>query len=124
MTAVKPPPSGLVVIVLRLLFSMLQTYLCASRNPKTYFVFTLNSIYPMFSKLFDSQDLTSHLIFVKSCPTGSLCFYGQKNSKILQNLRIVGPIEFWKGCKIYLFKKKFSGGWRGGRVYFATSPHF
>ena len=40
----------------------------------------------MFSKLFDSQDLTSHLIFVKSCPTVSLCFYGQNKSKILQNL--------------------------------------
>ena len=40
----------------------------------------------MFSKLFESQDLTSHLLFVKSCPTVSLCFYGQNKSKILQNL--------------------------------------
>ena len=40
----------------------------------------------MFSKLFDSQDLTSHLIFVKSCPTVSSCFYGQNKSTILQNL--------------------------------------
>ena len=40
----------------------------------------------MLSKLFDSQDLTSHLIFVKSCPTVSSCFYGQNKSKFLQNL--------------------------------------
>ena len=40
----------------------------------------------MFSKLFDSQDLTSHLIFVKSCPTVSSCFYSQNKSKKLQNL--------------------------------------
>ena len=40
----------------------------------------------MFSKLFDPVDLTSHLIFVKSCPTVSLCFYGQNKSNILQNL--------------------------------------
>ena len=40
----------------------------------------------MFSKLFDPVDLTSHLIFVQSCPTVSLCFYGQNKSKILQNL--------------------------------------
>ena len=40
----------------------------------------------MFSKFFDSQNLTSHLIFVKSCPTVSSCFYGQNKSKILQNL--------------------------------------
>ena len=40
----------------------------------------------MFSKLFDPVDLTSHLIFVKSCQTVSLCFYGQNKSKILQNL--------------------------------------
>ena len=40
----------------------------------------------MFSKLFDPVDLTSHLIFVKSCPTVSSCFYGQNKSKILQNL--------------------------------------
>ena len=40
----------------------------------------------MFSKLFDSQDVTSHLIFVKSCPTVSLCIYGQNLSKFLQNL--------------------------------------
>ena len=40
----------------------------------------------MFSNLFDPVDLTSHLIFVKSCLTVSLCFYGQNESKILQNL--------------------------------------
>ena len=38
----------------------------------------------MFSKLFESQNLTSHLIFVKSCPNVSMCFYGQNKSKILQ----------------------------------------
>ena len=43
-------------------------------------------MYNMFSKLFYSQDLTFHLIFVKSFPTVSLCFSGQNKSKILQNL--------------------------------------
>ena len=40
----------------------------------------------MFSKLFDSQYLTSHLIFVKSCLTVSLCLYGLNKSKVLLNL--------------------------------------
>ena len=40
----------------------------------------------MFSKLLDSQDLTSHLIFVKNCLTVSSCFYGQNKPKLLQNL--------------------------------------
>ena len=40
----------------------------------------------MLFNLFDSVDLTSHLIFVKSWPTVSLCFYGQNKSKMLQNL--------------------------------------
>ena len=40
----------------------------------------------MVSKLFDSQDLTSHLILAKSCLSVSLCFYGQNKSNILQNL--------------------------------------
>ena len=43
-------------------------------------------MYRIFSKLFDSQDLASHLIFVKSSRTVSLCFYGQNKSKILPNL--------------------------------------
>ena len=34
-------------------------------SPKTYLVFSLNSMYHMFSKLFDSQDLTYQLIFKK-----------------------------------------------------------
>ena len=52
-------------------------------------MFTPNSIYHIFSKLFDPVDLTSHLIFVKIYLTGSLCFYGfhgQNKPKILQNL--------------------------------------
>jgi hypothetical protein len=49
-------------------------------SPQTYFVFSLNSMHHMFSKLLDSQDLTSPLIFVKSCPTVSLCFYGKNKS--------------------------------------------
>ena len=40
----------------------------------------------MLFNLFDSVDLTSHLIFVKSWSTVSLCFYGQNKSKMLQNL--------------------------------------
>ena len=40
----------------------------------------------MFSKLFESQDLTFNLIFVKTCPTVSFCFYGQNKSINLQNL--------------------------------------
>ena len=40
----------------------------------------------MFSKLIDSQDITSHLIFVKSCPTVSFCFYDKNESQILQSL--------------------------------------
>ena len=43
--------------------------------------FSLNSMYHKFSKLFDSQDLTFHLIFVKSCSTVSSCFYVQNKSK-------------------------------------------
>ena len=53
-------------------------------------MFTPNSIEHIFSKLFDPVDLTSHLIFVKICLTGSLCFYdfrGQnKQQKKSQNL--------------------------------------
>ena len=48
-----------------------------------------NSTFQIFSKLFDSVDLTSHLIFVKIYLTGSLCFYGfhgQKMPKKIQNL--------------------------------------
>ena len=65
---------------------MLQTYFVSPGSPKTYFVFSLNSMFHMFSKLFESQDLTFHLIFVKSCLTVSSCFYGKNTSKILQNL--------------------------------------
>ena len=49
-------------------------------SPKTYFVFSLNSMYHMFSKVFDSQDLTFPLIYVKSCPTVRVCMV-----KISQN---------------------------------------
>ena len=43
---------------------------------------TVNSKYILFSLLTlyiicDPADITSHLIFVKSCPTVNLCFYGQ-----------------------------------------------
>ena len=61
----------------------------AQGSLKTYFVFTPNSIYHIFSKLFDPVDLTSHFIFVKINLTGSLCFYGihgQNKPQILQNL--------------------------------------
>ena len=34
-------------------------------SPKTYFVFTLNSIFHMFSRVFDPLNLTSQLMFVK-----------------------------------------------------------
>ena len=47
----------------------------------------------MFSYLFDSQYITSNLIFVKSCPTVSLSFYGQNKSKILPNLSPAGVIN-------------------------------
>ena len=40
----------------------------------------------MFSKLFETVDLTSYLIIVKNCPTDSLCFYGQNRSKIYKNM--------------------------------------
>ena len=53
-------------------------------SPKTYFVFSHNFMYNMFFKLFDSQDFTFNLIFVKSCPTVASCFYGQNKSKSLQ----------------------------------------
>ena len=75
--------------VLRFFFLMLQTYLCGSRKPKTYFVFTPNSIYHIVSKLFDPVDLTSDFIFVKIYLTVSLClygFHGQNKPNILQNL--------------------------------------
>ena len=39
----------------------------------------------MFSNLFDPVDLTSHRIFVKSCPTVSSCFLA-KSIFILENL--------------------------------------
>ena len=38
----------------------------------------------MFSKLFVSQDLT--LFFVQSCPSVSLCFYGNNKYNIFQNM--------------------------------------
>ena len=63
-------------------------------SPKTYFAFSNNSIYYMFSILFDPLDITSHLIFVKSCPTVTLCFYCQNKSNILQNLFHVNFIMF------------------------------
>ena len=75
-----------VVIVLRLFFPCSKPFCVPPGSPKTYFVFSLNSIYHMFSKLFDLVNLASHLIFVKSCPTLSSFFYGQKKSKILRNL--------------------------------------
>ena len=62
-------------------------------------MFTPNSIQHIFSKLFDPLDLTSHLIFVKTYLTGSLCFYGfhgQNEPKILQNLFhtiLINPIN-------------------------------
>ena len=37
-------------------------------------------------KLFESQNITSHLIFVKTGPTLSLSFYGQNKSKSSHNL--------------------------------------
>ena len=40
----------------------------------------------MFLNLLDPVDLMSHLLFVKSCPTVTSCFYGQNKSKILLNL--------------------------------------
>ena len=74
-TAIKPP--GLVVIVLRLFFLCTTTVCMPPGSPKTYYVFSLNAMCHMFSKLFESQNLTSHLIFVKSGPNVSMCFYGQ-----------------------------------------------
>ena len=56
----------LLVIVLWLFFSMLQTYSCVSRKPQNkFFSLSLNSMYQMLSKLIDYQDLTSHLILAK-----------------------------------------------------------
>ena len=75
--------SGLaVVIVLRFFSSVCSKPICvAKRSPKTYFVFTPNSIYLIFSKLFDPVNLTSHFIFFKIYLTGSLCFYGFHGQK-------------------------------------------
>ena len=38
----------------------------------------------MFLKLFDPVYITSHLIFVKICPTVSLCFYAKNKPKIVK----------------------------------------
>ena len=83
LTAVKPPQgggvSGMVVIVLRLFFPCSKPIVVPPGSPKKYLVFTLNSMYHIFSKLFYSQNLTSlgsHLIFVQSCSTVCSCFYG------------------------------------------------
>ena len=39
----------------------------AQGSPKTYFVFTLNSVFHILSKLFDHQDLTSYLSKWSDC---------------------------------------------------------
>ena len=79
--------SGLVVVVLRVFFFMLQTYLCGLRKPQN--IFCVHSKLHTLSKLFESVDLTFHLIFVKIYLTVSLCFYGfhgQYKPKFLQNM--------------------------------------
>ena len=62
----------------------------AQGSPKTFFVFTPNSIYHIFSKVMDPVDITSHPFFVKLYLTGSLCFsmasMAKRRPKKLQNL--------------------------------------
>ena len=65
-------------------FPCYKTFCVPPGSPKTYFVFTLNSMYHIFSMLFDSQDLISHgshLIFVKSCLLFVCVFMVQINLK-------------------------------------------
>ena len=50
-------------------------------SPKTYFVFTLNSVHHIFLKLFDPVYLTSHLIFVQIGSTVNLCLIAKKKKK-------------------------------------------
>ena len=54
-------------------------------STKTYFVFTLNSIYHMFSELFHPVDLPCHIIFVKIGQTVTLCFCAPNKPTFLQN---------------------------------------
>ena len=83
----------------------------------------------MFSKVFDSNDFASNLIFVKSCSTVSLCFYGQNYSKFQQNLfyaLLNNPINekknkpYWKEEK----KPKGEGESRVGMTAFKDSMVF
>ena len=70
--------TGLVVIVLWLLFSNLQTYFCGSKKPENIYLFTLNTMYHMFVNVFfDPVDLTSHFIKFRICLPVSFCFYAQ-----------------------------------------------
>ena len=72
----------------------------------------------MFSKVFDSKDLTYHLIFVKSCLTVNSCFYSQNYSKILQSLFHAlpnNPIDKKHTSPKKKLGGKKKGGW-GSRV--------
>ena len=61
---------------------MLQTYLCGSRKPQTYFVFTpITPDIKKNSKVFDRVTFTFHLILVQIGPTVTLCFYGRIKPK-------------------------------------------
>ena len=73
----------------------------------------------MFSKF--SKDLTSRLIIVKSCPTGSFCFYDQNMSKILPNLfhvllNTINKKTDLPGGKKKKLKAVKDRGWGGSRV--------
>ena len=59
-------------------------FVCLREAPKHILFSLLTLCITSFSSYF-TQYLTSHLIFVKSCPTISWCFYGQNRSNILQN---------------------------------------
>ena len=74
------------VIVLRLFFSMLQTYLCGSRKPQNVFCVHSELHISHVSKLLDPLNLTSHLIKFEILVNISLCFYAQNKPNKLQNL--------------------------------------
>ena len=57
--------SGLLVIVLRLYFPCSKPICVPPGCHKIYFVFSQKLMYHMFSKLFDSQDLSSNGFFIE-----------------------------------------------------------
>ena len=100
----------------------------AQGSHKTYFVINPNSIYHIFSKLFDRVDLTSHLIFVKNYLTGSLCFYGfhgeERQIKLENLFHTILKTLYKKDPKKTLRRSKIGGGVRVNLSTFKDSIFF